>query len=91
MMKLDKRMVLVAAAVLAFAWFAAHNNNGGIIPNPFVPQRPDRPVLKFIARVAKTVLWVAVFAEPRPAAHGHHVVQARLVDGGREYLDHGDL
>lgn len=93
-MKLDKRTVLVAVAVLAFAWFAANNQGGGIIPNPFAPQRPDRPVLKFIARVAKTFLWVAVFAEGRPhdqAGHSLHVVQAKVGPDAREYLDHGDL
>lgn len=40
--------------------------------NPFHPQR-DRPVARFLAKIAKLGLWVAVFAEPMPqptyAAH----------------------
>lgn len=85
-MKFDKRMVLVAVVAFAAAWFVANGRDGGVIPNPFVPAKPDRPVLRFIAKVAKTFLWVAVFAEPKPSEHRHHVVQARP-----EYLDHGDL
>lgn len=91
-MKFDKKLVMVAVAAFAFAWFVSHTDNG-IIPNPFVPQRPDRPVLKFIAKVAKTFLWVAVFAEPKPqhGHHAHHVVQAGVGPDGAEYLEHGDL
>lgn len=33
--------------------------------NPFVPKH-DRPVLRFLSKVAKLGLWVAVFAEPAP-------------------------
>lgn len=92
MMKVDKKLVLVALAAFAFAWFIANGQPGGIIPNPFVPQRPDRPVLKFIVRAAKTFLWVAMFAEPKPQTHHvHHVAQATIGPDGHECLDHGDL
>jgi hypothetical protein len=33
--------------------------------NPFVPKH-DRPVARFLARVAKLGLWLTVFAEPPP-------------------------
>ena len=33
--------------------------------NPFHPQS-QRPVIKFLARLAKLGLWVTVFADPRP-------------------------
>ena len=33
--------------------------------NPFSP-KPQRPVIKFLARLAKLGLWVTVFAEPQP-------------------------
>lgn len=88
-MKVDKKLVLVAVAAFALAWFVLHNEGGGIIPNPFAPQRPNRPVLTFIIKAAKTFLWVAMFAEPKPQ-HVHHVVQAVGPDG-TEYLEHGDL
>jgi hypothetical protein len=42
--------------------------------NPFVPKH-DRPVLRFLQRMAKLGLWVAVFADPPPvqerAYRGH--------------------
>lgn len=34
--------------------------------NPFVPKRPDRPVLKLLSRMARLGLWVMVFADPPP-------------------------
>ncbi len=33
--------------------------------NPFVPKH-DRPVVRFLQRLAKLGLWVAVFADPPP-------------------------
>lgn len=90
-MKLDKNLILVAVAAFALAWFMAHNSGDGIIPNPFVPQKPDRPVLRFIAKVAKTVLWVAVFAEPKPEPTHHHYVQATSVGpDGHAMIDHAE-
>lgn len=65
-MKIDKRTAVVAVAAFALAWFVAHGS-GSPVPNPFVPARPQRPVLQFIAKLAKSLLWVAVFAEKRPA------------------------
>jgi hypothetical protein len=38
--------------------------------NPFRPSR-DRPVMRFIQRLAKIGLWVAVFAEPPPTPIQH--------------------
>jgi len=87
--KLDKNIVIAAVAAFALAWFMCHSD--GYIPNPFVPQRPDRPVLKFIAKVAKTFLWIAVFAEPKPQQPPHHIVQASVGPDGTELLHHGDL
>lgn len=66
-MKLDKRMVLVAVAAFAIAFFVAQRPGEGPFPNPFAPARPERPFLKFVVKAAKTFLWVAMFAEERPA------------------------
>lgn len=88
-MKLDKRMVVIAVAAFAIAWFVATNQGNSVIPNPFVPQKPDRPVLRFIAKVAKTVLWVAVFAEPRPQPQSHYV-QTQIGPDGHECLNHAE-
>lgn len=87
-MKLDRNIVVVAIAAAALAWFAARGD--GPLPNPFVPQRPHRPFLQFVARVAKNALWLVAFAEPRPAEHRHHYVQATVGPDGRELLDHAE-
>lgn len=90
-MKIDKRIVLTAVAAFAVAWFVAHGDGG--IPNPFVPEKPQRPVLKFVAAVAKKLLWVAVFLEPRPQVpeHPQHLVHSTVGPDGHEFLNHGDL
>jgi len=80
-MKLDKRMVLLAVAAFAIAFFVAQNPGLSPIPNPFVPARPDRPFLKFVAKVAKSFLWVAVFAEERPVAPQYRDHAAIGADG----------
>lgn len=91
-MKIDKNVVLVGVAAFALAWFIASNTGDGFMPNPFVPARPKRPVLAFIAKAAKTFLWVAMFAEQKPEHATHHrVVQASIGPDGHEYLEHGDL
>lgn len=88
-MKLDKRMVLVAVAAFAIAFFVAQKPGGSPIPNPFVPAKPERPFLKFVARVAKTFLWVAVFAEPKPAAPQYRD-QASIGADGVQCLNHAE-
>lgn len=87
-MKINKNMVLVAIAAIALVWFVSHGD--GNVPNPFAPQRPDRPILKLIVRAAKTFLWVAMFAEPKPQP-AYHVVQTSVGHDGSELLQHGDF
>ena len=71
--------VLVAAAV---TWAAATSDY-----SPIKPQQ-DRPVLRFLARLAKTGLWVMMFAEPPPADQAY-VVQSRVDSEGHRVLNHG--
>lgn len=85
-MKIDKRLVLVAVGAFLLAWFMAHSDNG--IPNPFAPQKPKRPVLAFLAKVAKSALWLTVFAEQRPDPQPQHVVQATVGPDGHMLIDH---
>lgn len=81
---IDRKTVLTFAAAFALCWFwqtQAHS------PAP----QPDRPVLRFIARVAKNLLWVALVAEPPPPpAHDPHLVHAPPIgDDGYPVIDHG--
>lgn len=73
-MRLDRKTVLALVAGFAACWFVS---NGCTLQ----PEKPlaNRPVLRWIAKAAKSLLWVAVFVEPAPAAetaeHGrtmHH-------------------
>lgn len=56
------------------------------------PAKPERPVLKFVAKVAKLGLWLLVVQDDRPAniyaaraPHVHHVN-----DQGERVLNHGE-
>lgn len=71
--------VLVAAAV---TWAAATSDY-----SPIKPEQ-DRPVLRFLARIAKTGLWVMMFAEPAPTDQSY-VVQSRVDSDGHRVINHG--
>lgn len=60
-MKVDNKTLLIAVLGLAFAWYAIGPGSSPPEPGP-----NDRPVLRWLARAAKTFLWLAVFADPPP-------------------------
>lgn len=63
-MSTKQTLVVSCLVCLAIGYLAA--SVPGFNPvNPFAPQR-DRPVARFLARVAKLGLWLTVFAEPAP-------------------------
>jgi hypothetical protein len=73
--------VLVAVAV---TWCAATSDY-----SPIKPQ-PERPVLRFLAKVAKLGLWVMWAAEPQPQPTENLVYHAQAYDkDGNRVLDHG--
>ena len=57
--KLDRRLIAGALAVFVAGWFLGQQ---GV--SPWTPEK-DRPVLRFMAKVAKTGLWLLV-VEPVP-------------------------
>jgi hypothetical protein len=75
-------LVLAGIAGIALGWWAA--------TSPVSPVRPapERPVLRFLAKVAKVGLWALAFAEPPPAEP--HYVHARVDDHGDRVLHHGE-
>lgn len=78
-MKLNRKHIIIACVVTAAVTWATASS---IKPSP----EPDRPVLRLIARLAKTMLWMAFFAEePHEAPQ-----QVRSYPPAGEYpaLDH---
>lgn len=85
MTKENKTLVLVALACLVGGHFIASAQ-----PHRKTPAQ-RRPVLAFIVRAAKSLLWLAAFADPPPdvqqtrgGPHTHHVD-----DNGFVMVDHG--
>jgi len=63
-----KKLAAAALVLMALTWWLATDPSSPIRPTP---PRPDRPVLKFLGRVAilaaRLGLTAAVFLEPAPA------------------------
>ncbi len=84
---LNKRHAIFAAAAVLFLFWC--NGSASPLPAPFAPQ-PDRPVLRAIARIAKSLLWVALVADGPPAsAAEYQTVRTRVGDDGHQVLEHG--
>ena len=87
MMKVsDRNIVLAGLVMLAVGWWLASSPSSPIRPEPL---RPDRPVLRFVARVAKTFLWVMMVAERPPQDDTVQIVHARIDADGNQVLNHG--
>ena len=75
MIVLDKKILFLCIAAFAIGFFASK-----AAPAP----EQERPVLAWIAKAAKTFLWVALFAEePKAYAASHKHV-------GDDVLNHGE-
>lgn len=82
--KQQKQMVLVIVAALAVGFFASNMNHKPLNP------AERRPVLAAIFRAAKTLLWLAAFAEQPPAEHYKSAKHFHHVDdNGVVMVDHG--
>jgi hypothetical protein len=81
----DLRKISIAVLVaVAVTWCAATSDY-----SPIKPQ-PERPVLRFLAKVAKLGLWVMWAAEPQPQPTENLVYHAQAYDkDGNRVLDHG--
>lgn len=84
---IDKRLIYAFVLGCAFCWWL--NTGRGPTPSPLnpLPHHPqnDRPVLRLIAKAAKTALWFMLIAEPKPQ---QHLVQHAIGDDGYQVLDH---
>lgn len=75
-------LAYLCLACMAAGWWLASSESSPVNPEP------KRPVARLIARLAKTFLWVAVFAEPTPEQHAQ-LVHARIGGDGQPMIDHG--
>lgn len=84
-MKLDRNTIIVLLACVAIGYWMASPPGKPITP------LADRPVLRWIAKTAKTLLWVAVFVEPAPPEpQARQLVKAPTIgEDGYAVIDHG--
>jgi hypothetical protein len=70
---MDRRLVIAVVVALAFGYWLAS-------PTP-APRPNDRPVVRWIAKVARSFLWIALLAEKPPADQqpDHHVARAASI------------
>ena len=87
-MNIDKRLIYAFVAGLAVAYWM-HSGGSAPVPSPFNPMpspQHDRPVLRMIARAAKTALWFMLIAEPAPEQR--QMAQHAVGDDGFPVIDH---
>jgi hypothetical protein len=95
-MTFDKRLVavVVIALLIGFNWGGGRWERHPFLPVPLptpapAPDKPDRPVVRWIVRAAKSLLWVAAFADPPPAeSHDSRIVQHAMGADGYPVIDH---
>ena len=78
----NRQLVILCLACMAAGWWLSSSPASPINPTP----HPDRPVIRWIARAAKTFLWVALVAEKPP--EDVQYVHTRVGDDGQPLLDH---
>lgn len=81
-MKLDRNTVLICIVCLWLGSWSSSSSAPDARPKPL----DDRPVLRWIARAARTLLWVSLVAEepPKPQPEPQHVAGR-----GDDHLDFG--
>jgi hypothetical protein len=82
-MKCNTKTLLIVVAITAAAtWWMTRGGGEDARPLPH-----DRPALQFIAKWAKSLLWLAVFADP-PQADQPVPIQQRIEEDGYPALVH---
>ena len=78
-MTIDRR-IIVAMVAGALLWF--------YVSEPTGPAAPDRPVIKWLAKAAKNLLWIAVFIEPPPPDDPYDLPRSRVGEDGQQIVEH---
>ena len=76
---IDRRIVFALVAGGLIGWY---------MTQPAVPPAPDRPVIKWLAKAAKNLLWIAVFIEPPPPEVPDDLPRARVGADGFKIVEH---
>jgi hypothetical protein len=82
---MDRRLLTAVVVALVVGYWLASSND--ITPKP-----ADRPVVRWIARAARSLLWVALLAEkpPEEPQPDHHVARAANIgDDGYPIIHNG--
>ena len=84
-MQFDRKTVFVIFVAMACGYWLATSPS-----SPVGPAVKDRPVLRFLARAAKTFMWVALVAEQPPTedAEASYVVHAKVGEDGAPMINH---
>ena len=82
-MTLDRKTLMIAIVAFVVGTYSAGSSDDAK-PEPLA----SRPVLRWIAKTAKTLLWVSLFVEPPPKEQ-HYVVHSKTDKDGTPMLDHG--
>ena len=82
MTEAHRRTVAAVIVAVAVGWWATHSDN-----SPLAPKKPDRPVIKFLSRIARLGLWVALAAEKPPEPEQRQTV-AKFDENGNRILNH---
>ena len=86
-MRLDRSTVL-ACVVCVVLWSWATGTGRDDSPTPRPRPLDDRPVLRWVSRTAKALLWFSLIAEKPPTAPAF-VATVQTGPDGQPMLDHG--
>jgi hypothetical protein len=82
---IDRKTATIALVALMVGYWLSGSHESPLGP----PAPPDRPVLRFLARAAKSLLWVALAAEKPPEpVEQTYVVHAQVGRDGHPILNH---
>ena len=82
MLLTPRQLAIVCLLCMAAGYWLSSSPASPVNPTP----APERPVLRWLAKTAKNLLWIALIAEPPP---DEQLVQQRIGDDGFPVLDHG--
>lgn len=86
MMQITNRLLaLVLLAGIVAGWWLSSSSSSPLGPSG----PPDRPVLRWVMKAAKNLLWLAIIAEGPPAEQVEpQLVRARVGSDGFRQLEH---